>query len=418
MNSSSSHPGSNHLSHSSWQQEEPASSSLDKDADYKISEGITSQGFEDTKMVVNVLPTKVFQVNTDSTTKRPFPNASVRWTALPALEWIESLAAATEQGEGCFDRITIGDVRLGAPSPVVPVAPAAPPNTLAAEMWKSVPAAVAVRQENHQKATGKRVHEETRTVQEELLASSCDLSYIWQRDPVGARHFLGRLHPLAVQVETQSVQQQQADLQEQLQYAYGAVKELFHFKFGRILDQCPYGSADFGESRMLVNVLYDETIQKMQNLLKRDKAKESDEEEMATLDTKLAAVVAQATAVETHVPKKDFSEYMTTWLRENWTNPYPDEDGLAEMAATCGTTAIIVSNWLINARTRKWRPAIVKATDMGRPSELLLEDSIRIFDGRPLRHLEEHVDDRTGHDDDGTGYCRSTRRVKRSRDGY
>ena len=85
--------------------------------------------------------------------------------------------------------------------------------------------------------------------------------------------------------------------------------------------------------------------------------------------------------------KKDFSEVMNNWLRENWTNPYPDDDGLNEISVLTGCTPTVVSNWLINARTRKWRPAIVKASENGRPASLLQEDSINIFDGKPLRSI-------------------------------
>mmetsp|Transcript_3177 Transcript_3177/g.6227 ORF Transcript_3177/g.6227 Transcript_3177/m.6227 type:complete len:481 (-) Transcript_3177:156-1598(-) len=86
--------------------------------------------------------------------------------------------------------------------------------------------------------------------------------------------------------------------------------------------------------------------------------------------------------------KKDFADYMQHWLRDNWTNPYPDDDGLAQIAEDCDTTPTVVSNWLINARTRKWRPAIVKAYDLGRPADLLKEDAINIFDGSPLRQVD------------------------------
>ena len=50
-----------------------------------------------------------------------------------------------------------------------------------------------------------------------------------------------------------------------------------------------------------------------------------------------------------------------------------------------------MSNWLINARTRKWRPAIVKAYDLGRPADVLLEDAVNLFQGVPLRDLGEEV---------------------------
>mmetsp|Transcript_16891 Transcript_16891/g.34902 ORF Transcript_16891/g.34902 Transcript_16891/m.34902 type:complete len:262 (-) Transcript_16891:1078-1863(-) len=79
--------------------------------------------------------------------------------------------------------------------------------------------------------------------------------------------------------------------------------------------------------------------------------------------------------------KKDLSSFMKEWLRSNWTNPYPDEDGLEEMARECGVSTSVVSNWLINARTRKWRPAILKAMELHRSPDFLLEDSLRIFDG-------------------------------------
>jgi hypothetical protein len=85
--------------------------------------------------------------------------------------------------------------------------------------------------------------------------------------------------------------------------------------------------------------------------------------------------------------KKDFTQVMNQWLVDNWTNPYPDDEGIASLAEINGTTPTIVSNWLINARTRKWRPAIVKAYEAGRPADLLKEDSIRIFQRKPLRKL-------------------------------
>lgn len=81
---------------------------------------------------------------------------------------------------------------------------------------------------------------------------------------------------------------------------------------------------------------------------------------------------------------------MTNWLRENWTNPYPDEMGVAVMANECGTSPSVVSNWLINARTRKWRPAIKKAYLLHRTADHLLEDSMDIFDGKIIPGFEHH----------------------------
>eukprot|EP00594_Rhizosolenia_setigera_P016034 CAMPEP_0178975212 /NCGR_PEP_ID=MMETSP0789-20121207/22995_1 /TAXON_ID=3005 /ORGANISM="Rhizosolenia setigera, Strain CCMP 1694" /LENGTH=322 /DNA_ID=CAMNT_0020663849 /DNA_START=92 /DNA_END=1060 /DNA_ORIENTATION=- len=79
--------------------------------------------------------------------------------------------------------------------------------------------------------------------------------------------------------------------------------------------------------------------------------------------------------------KKDFSKYMVNWLKENWTNPYPDEYTLNEIAALFSMEDTKeISNWLINARTRKWRPAIKQAYEMNKNADFLLEDSIRIFE--------------------------------------
>ena len=82
--------------------------------------------------------------------------------------------------------------------------------------------------------------------------------------------------------------------------------------------------------------------------------------------------------------KEAFTKYMNQWMRDNWENPYPDEECLEEIALCNGTTPSTVNNWLINARTRKWRPAIIKACKSGRTADTLKEDSINIFDGRDV----------------------------------
>jgi hypothetical protein len=126
--------------------------------------------------------------------------------------------------------------------------------------------------------------------------------------------------------------------------------------------------------------------------------------------------------------KRDLSEYMTEWLRDNWINPYPDDSGLEYISQVCGTTPMVVSNWLINARTRKWRPAIVKACDEGCPSGLLLDYSLAIFDGKPTPNLdifrtvtasssEEHDDNDNDNneDDEDSESLPISKRRKRSR---
>jgi hypothetical protein len=65
---------------------------------------------------------------------------------------------------------------------------------------------------------------------------------------------------------------------------------------------------------------------------------------------------------------------------------------LQKMVGDWGTTPTIVSNWLINARRRKWRSAIMQAFDLNRPAEFLLEDLITIFLGSPMSTLESNVE--------------------------
>jgi hypothetical protein len=123
--------------------------------------------------------------------------------------------------------------------------------------------------------------------------------------------------------------------------------------------------------------LYQEVISKLQALIELSNklAIQDEDESHGCASPKLA------------VGKQDLTKYMTNWLRDNWANPYPDEVTLQKMAEECGSSPTVVGNWLINARTRKWRPAIVKAYDMNRPADLLLEDSINIFSGRPVREI-------------------------------
>ena len=162
----------------------------------------------------------------------------------------------------------------------------------------------------------------------------------------------------------------------------------------------------------------------------------------------LPSISASAsTQLETPVEKKDFNFYMSLWLKANWSNPYPDArmqghlanhlieqkcvelvgkdidclEGLEENTNEYHQelkeiTVDKISNWLVNTRvsslrikiftfyeidqtkpthplffcsqTRKWRPAIESAFDKRRPATLLMEDSIRIYEGsQALRHI-------------------------------
>ena len=83
-----------------------------------------------------------------------------------------------------------------------------------------------------------------------------------------------------------------------------------------------------------------------------------------------------------------FHNHMNNWLRANWINPYPDEAVSYQLAYETGETLHVVNTWLVNARSRRWRPAVLKAFELNRPSELLWEDSIALFEDKPLRSLD------------------------------
>jgi hypothetical protein len=149
-------------------------------------------------------------------------------------------------------------------------------------------------------------------------------------------------------------------------------------------------TASYDEKRQCFEQLYDSAIEEMKALLdmavrinheivdERDDGNRS-EEEMPTPTRNLLRIVRGEPS------KKDFTESMNNWLKENWENPYPDEGVVAEIAEMNGTSSTVVSNWLINARTRKWRPAIIKAYRHGSSMETLRGDSIDIFDDKPLK---------------------------------
>ena len=89
------------------------------------------------------------------------------------------------------------------------------------------------------------------------------------------------------------------------------------------------------------------------------------------------------------VNRAAFHSHMNNWLRANWINPYPDEAVSHQLAYETGENVHVVNTWLVNARSRRWRPAVLKAFELGRPSEYLLEDSINLFEDRPLRAIQE-----------------------------
>ena len=157
-----------------------------------------------------------------------------------------------------------------------------------------------------------------------------------------------------------------------LNLPYERTRDHFIHSFARI------GNNDPPNDEMHLENLYQEVISKLQALIDlSNKLAKQDEDELHGC----------ASSPKLAVGKQDLTKYMTNWLRDNWANPYPDEVTLQKLAEECGSIPAVVGNWLINARTRKWRPAIVKAYDMNRPADLLLEDSINIFSGRPVHEI-------------------------------
>jgi hypothetical protein len=75
----------------------------------------------------------------------------------------------------------------------------------------------------------------------------------------------------------------------------------------------------------------------------------------------------------------NFNSHMTTWITRNWQNPFPDDDMLEDLSEFCVVNRLVslshkditrlnggetmvsiasekINNWLVNFRTRRWRP--------------------------------------------------------------
>jgi hypothetical protein len=285
---------------------------------------------------VAILPTKAY-FNDDGTLNAD-PQMRTMWTAQPVLQWLESLASASE---GCgSEPVIIDGTRLSDPTPL--------PSTNNSGYDFSSPIPFNLAYNNKPK--------------------HWDLTYIQHHDP-NSWTSVRQIEAMACLVEEK----------RNLATSYHAIQTLLKYLFGRIMEQ-PSRSVD--ERQFLLNALYQDTISKLSKLIENDGK------------TQLTPDVPKLISTQQNQKKKDFSDIMTGWLLDNWTNPYPDDDGLAGLAAETDTTPTIVGNWLINARTRKWRPAIIKATqNLDRPASLLLEDSINIFVGNPLREYNEDESD-------------------------
>jgi hypothetical protein len=378
-----------------------------------------------------LLPTKVYPNNfeglvnecdDDSVASCPsslvfqaYPNSLVQWTAQPVIKWIESLAAATENAELEDDMppsIDIGGIKLSHRSG----------NLARRIVSQSAPSPL-----THYDCSFNDSHRDAKLSPGVLSARPklFDATFLLQYD----RHAVApvhRMNQLALAVEVSlppSKSGGEANSKNSNEETYRKIYTLLEYTFAGILNQFPRGAFSTGDAeiRALLDTLYASTIRQLQRLV--NSVSEAPRHSLASPVGSIVSATSSCSsdASTTAVAKKrDLGVHMTDWLLKNWTNPYPDDDGVAQLANECGVTPAVVSNWLINARTRKWRPAIVKATNLeDRPSSMLLEDSIRIFRGQPLRPLggfasvdiEVNGDDRDDEDD----HHRRRRLTKRAR---
>ena len=325
----------------------------------------------------------------------PLPHGSLsRWTAQPVLKWIESLASATTMGSPFDDSEIISDATvkvlndLSDPTPAIVVG-----NDHTLDQKRSSTPPLLDEISDH-------------------MTCQWDLSFVDQHDPYAyirarkMKHLAGTFERMMTTVKTPK------KLQD-MSLAYQMVQSRFTFTFDRIVwqnlnhhptthttdglsSELSNGYFDRGdaENRLLLDALYEEICQKLQNITsafdKSSKGFGSIQGPTAVVSQPNCVTVQGSKSMKKHQTKQELGKYMTSWLRENFTNPYPDDEGLVHMANHCGTTNQVISNWLINARTRKWRPAIIKATELGRPADMLLEDSINIFDGKSVRPIAMH----------------------------
>ncbi|KAL9658159.1 hypothetical protein ABK040_013071 [Willaertia magna] len=64
-------------------------------------------------------------------------------------------------------------------------------------------------------------------------------------------------------------------------------------------------------------------------------------------------------AVKSSLPK-EARDILKNWFNEHFSNPYPTENEKKELSSSTGLTLQQVNNWFVNARVRKWRPALQK----------------------------------------------------------
>lgn len=336
----------------------------------------------------------------------------LRWIGMDPLTWIELLSSETEERELETARATF--IKTGPPLRIkgVPMATASPAVQISScsgtpnrKLDNSIPMtdslctprlSVPTLGNEDCKAAAEDIPRQSAPITTTPLPACCfnvpstptggiiwDLSFLVRCDPQ-ASDSCTKMQTLAQEIEAI------ARVGNTVEANYKRIRDHLSFTFDWILSQATRkGRGAKHEQRMLLNILYAETIHKMEALLSMAQERPSVLKAASVTSTpsKANQRVDKDARVSSTAAKKEFSKYMTTWLRNNWTNPYPDDDGLTKIADDCGVTQTIVSNWLINARTRKWRPAIMKAFKMERPIDMLLEDSLNVFDGNCVREL-------------------------------
>lgn len=333
----------------------------------------------------------------------PFPHgSSSRWTAQPVLNWVESLATAATTSLSADDAAAHGSkatVKI-----LDELSDATQANVvgnihLLDQKRSSTPPLLDESNDNG------------------YVTCQWDLSFVDKHDPCAYLHTRKMKH-LAGNFEKMMTTAKTTKKFQDMSLAYQMVQSRFNFTFDRIVwqnlnrhqtshspesmsSEVTHGNIYQVDSeyRLLLDALYAEICQKLQNITSafaKDTKVLGSIQSPATIvsQTNCANVQVKAhqdlsKSMKKHQTKQELGKYMTSWLRANFTNPYPDDEGLVQMAKHCGTTNQVISNWLINARTRKWRPAIIKATELGRPADMLLEDSINIFDGKPVRRIAD-----------------------------
>ena len=191
--------------------------------------------------------------------------------------------------------------------------------------------------------------------------------------------------------------QLQRDMQLPLVYSqcfssYARFRYDFESEFYEIVRATKSKTLSTDGARNYFDTLYHETVIKLDCIVKMVKDITSDSlDEIMNISNKYTPPHQEKKTIRRgNVNKKELADYMNIWIKENWVNPYPDDQTLNEIADKLGTEQTTISNWLINARTRRWRPAIVKAFSLNRPPNMLLDDSIDIFDGKQVKPIEQH----------------------------